>query len=152
MSVAELRDGLVEILDAVDEDRLVALEMAREQEGRRIRGQPDHRHACAEGLDGEHDLRAQPAGEVRHIGCYVPARQVDEVKPIEHPESLRAVSWRATAGREEQAAVGGARRAPAYSCQRCDSKESERATSSRSIGPVGASTRWSAGTRRAGCR
>lgn len=96
--VPELCDGLVEILDAVDEDRLVALEMPGEQERGRSRGQPHHRHAGAERLDGEYELRAQPTGEVLHIGGDVPARRVDEVKPIEHSESLRGAAIELRAG------------------------------------------------------
>ena len=98
LAVAELRDCLIEILDAVEQDRLVALEMPGEQERGRIPGQPHHRHACPEGLDGERELRAQPTGEVVHVGGDVPAWQVDEVKPIEHSESLRGASIELRAG------------------------------------------------------
>ena len=65
VAVVELGDGPIETLDAANEDWLVALEMAGEQELGRIRGQAHNRHACADGLDGEYDLAAQPFGEVR---------------------------------------------------------------------------------------
>jgi len=84
LTVAELSDRPIEIVDTVDEDWLVALEMLREQKRRRIRGQPHHRHTCAEGHDGEYNFRGQPTGEVLQVGGDVPARQVDEVKPMEH--------------------------------------------------------------------
>ena len=90
VAVAQLRDGPIEVLDAVDEDWLVAVEMPREQERRRIRGQPHHRHACSEGLDREYELRTQPPGEVLQVGGDVPARQVDEVKLIEHSQTEAA--------------------------------------------------------------
>jgi hypothetical protein len=74
----------MEIVDAVDENWLVAVKMSGEQQRGRIRRQPNHRHACPKGLDGEHDLGAQPTGEVLQVGGDVAARQVDEVEPIEH--------------------------------------------------------------------
>src|SRR6185312_5800498 len=43
-------------------------------------------------------------------------------------------------------------RAPAYACQPCDSRESERETSSRWIGAAGASTHWSVRAWKARCR
>ena len=84
VTVAELCDCPIEILDPVHEDWLVALEMAREQKRGRIRGQSHHRHPCPERLDREYRFRPQPMGEVFQVAGDVPARQVDEVEPIEH--------------------------------------------------------------------
>ena len=56
-------------------DWLIAREMPGEQERGRIRGQPHHRHPCAEGLNREYDLRGQTAGEVLHAGGDIPAGQ-----------------------------------------------------------------------------
>lgn len=70
LAAAELRDCPIETLDAVDEDWLIAREMPGEQERGRIRGQPHHRHPCAEGLNREYDLRGQ---DQQHRPCLVAA-------------------------------------------------------------------------------
>ena len=89
LTVAELCDRALEIDDAVDQDRLISLEMLGEQRTWRMRVQLHHRHTCPERLDREDHFRAQLMGEVRDVGCNITAREVDEVEPIERGESLR---------------------------------------------------------------
>ena len=105
LAAAELRDCPIETLDAVDEDWLIAREMPGEQERGRIRGQPHHRHPCAEGLNREYDLRGQTAGEVLHAGGDIPAGQ--ELK------SSRSNIPRAYARRNRDPSGGACRHAAA---------------------------------------
>ena len=74
VTLAELGDCLIEVLDAVHEDWLVAGEMAREQEWGRVWSQAGHRHPGAEGLNREYEFRSQSIGEVLQVGGDVSTR------------------------------------------------------------------------------
>jgi hypothetical protein len=50
VTLSELYNGLLEILDAIDEDRLLSLEMSSQQNGRRVGVQAHHRHRRPERL------------------------------------------------------------------------------------------------------
>ena len=89
LAPAQLRDRPLELGHAIDQDRLIAVEMPGEQQGRRMRVQPHHRHPCPERLDREHQFCAQATAEMDQVGGHVTAGEVDEVEPIEHGESLR---------------------------------------------------------------
>jgi hypothetical protein len=76
-------DGRFEVRDAIDEHRLVALEMTGQEQRGRISGEANHRDPRLERLDREDQVRAEPLGEVSDVGLDVAAREVDEVEAVE---------------------------------------------------------------------
>jgi hypothetical protein len=94
--ILQLGNGQREVGDPVDEHRLVALEMTRQQQRWRVGAKSNHRHPRPERLDRKHKLRAHLIGEVLKIGCHVPAGEVDELEPVEHE---REPTLRETFGR-----------------------------------------------------
>src|SRR5439155_3337822 len=82
-SLLELPHGVGKVVDPIDEDRLLALEMTRQQDAGRVVRQFDHRHPRAHPLDGEDEASAEDRGEVAHIAGDVAARHVDEIEPLE---------------------------------------------------------------------
>jgi hypothetical protein len=79
-----LGDRPLEVGYAVDQDRLIVLEVAGEQQCGGIRAEAHHRHPSPQGLDREHQLGAQSVREVLDVGGNVTAGEIDEVEPIEH--------------------------------------------------------------------
>jgi hypothetical protein len=85
-ALTELHHGLLEILDAVDEDRPLSLKMSSQQHRRRVGVQAHHRHPRPERLDREDQLATQAGGEMLDVPRYVAAWKVDELQAAEHGE------------------------------------------------------------------
>ena len=88
----QLLDRALEVRDAVDEDRPLALQMPGKQDPRRLVAEPHHRDARAERLDRKLQAGAEHLGEVLDVGRDVRARHVDEVEAA-RMESARDHPW-----------------------------------------------------------
>lgn len=80
----EMVDRLLQILDPVDEHRLISLQMPRKQNCRLPLSQPNHRHPRPERLNRERRPCPKALGEVGKVGGDVAAWEVDEVELVEH--------------------------------------------------------------------
>jgi hypothetical protein len=79
----QLSKRLLEVLDAVDEHRLISLQVTGKQHRGRALGQLDHRDPGPERLDGKDQRAVERFGVMGYVPRDVATRQVDEVKIVE---------------------------------------------------------------------
>jgi hypothetical protein len=77
-------DGLLEIPDPKDQDRLITGQVLSEEQAGGLSGQPHHGDPGAESLDGENRFGTEGIDIVRDVSGCVPARLIDEVQLLEH--------------------------------------------------------------------
>src|ERR1700690_4444408 len=91
----KLVDVLLEALNAVDEDRLVALEVIREDDRWPLGGQLDHGDPAAHRLDRKDEASTKDVTKVAHVGDHVASRCVDVVEAVEwwRHDSMSPLMW-----------------------------------------------------------